>query len=93
MITTTEIEKLASLSRIAVTAEEKELLRKDIESILSYVAKVQAHAGEAVVPPLSAHRNIFREDKDSHESGLYTEALLAAAPQSEKGYVVVKKIL
>lgn len=37
--------------------------------------------------------NVMREDGEPHESGLYTEKLLSAAPQREGQYIKVKKIL
>lgn len=37
--------------------------------------------------------NVMREDTEPHESGIYTEKLLSAAPQREGQYIKVKKIL
>lgn len=41
----------------------------------------------------SGVKNVLREDGVPHESGKFTEALLAQAPKTEKGYIKVKKIL
>lgn len=38
-------------------------------------------------------KNVFREDKEPHEPGEYTEKLLKEVPEEKDGYVKVKKIL
>ena len=47
VITKEEIEKLASLSRIKLNADELKSLHRDINSILSYVKQVQEVASAA----------------------------------------------
>jgi len=94
MIRIEDVEKLARLSRIALTADEKESLRKDMDSILDYVAQVQTVSAELVLEKKAGMlRNVMREDANPHESGIFTEALLRAAPQREGNYIRVKKIL
>ena len=90
-----DIEKLAALSRIALSEEEKNSLLKDMDSILNYVDQVKEavaisveNAGEK---PYS--RNIWREDGKPHESGIFTETLLSSAPARHGQYIKVKKIL
>jgi len=90
-----EIKKLAELSRIALTEAEQEKMRGEFEVILGYVVAINRISGD--IPEgarsLVAPVNVMREDKDPHESGLYTEALLNAAPRRKGDYVKVKKIL
>jgi len=89
-----ELKKLAELARIEVDTEELSGLQKDMESVLEYVSRVKEigesafHVDEGRVP-----RNVMRDDSGQHESGIYTEELLSLAPQREKNYVKVKKIL
>ena len=92
MITQADIEKLASLARIAISDEEKASMQKDIESILEYVGQVKNISTDAVreVPNL---RNVMRDDVVTHESGEFTETLLNLAPAREGNYLKVKKIL
>jgi aspartyl-tRNA(Asn)/glutamyl-tRNA(Gln) amidotransferase subunit C len=97
MITKTDIEKLAELSRLHVTEEEKESLVTRLDAIISYVAQIekvgpsstsgQAHSSPALM------KNVVREDANPHETGMYTEALLSEAPQREGDFLKVKKIL
>ncbi len=95
MITTEEIEKLAMLARLALSKEETERMRKEFDSILGYVASIQKVAANVGEHPRSivAAVNVMREDRDPHESGIYTEALVGAAPRREGDYIKVKKIL
>lgn len=93
MITKADIEKLAKLSRLKLTESEKEKYLKDMESILAYVGQINAAPIKNLKPEAGAVRNVMREDDSSHESGIFTDALLKLAPRSESGRVKVKKIL
>ncbi len=94
MISIKEVEKLAQLSRIALTTEEKESLRKDMDSILGLVDQVKkVSAGEVSEKKAGSLRNVFREDGSPHESGIFTEVLISSAPRREGNYIRVKKIL
>ena len=96
MIELKDIEKLAELSRINVSGEEKQTFLKDIESILNYVDQIKTVA-EGADMTMSRQEtelvNVFREDKDCHDSGRFTEALIESAPEKENGFIRVKKIL
>jgi aspartyl-tRNA(Asn)/glutamyl-tRNA(Gln) amidotransferase subunit C len=93
MITKQEIQKLADLSRIAVSEVEMEALRKDIDNILGYVGEIQTVSAEPDFAFEPAGRNVFRSDENPIESGRDTEELLKLAPARQAGYLKVKKIL
>ncbi len=93
MITKAEIEKLASLSRVALTPAEKDSFTTQIDAILDYVDQLKKVSSETVSDTASTQVNVFREDTGAHASGLHTEALLANAPEREGQYVKVKKII
>jgi aspartyl-tRNA(Asn)/glutamyl-tRNA(Gln) amidotransferase subunit C len=98
MIEIKDVEKLAELSRIAISDSEKESFRKEIDSILGYVEQIKKVGAtlndeqSALMQP-GLVRNIFRMDENAHESALYTEDLLANALQRQGNYFKVKKIL
>ncbi len=100
MIERKEVEKLAALARITIPEGEMEKVRKDMGAILDYVGQIN-EANELATdiqedPSSIAQfgvKNVMREDGEPHESGIYTERLLKAAPKSEDGYFKVKKIL
>jgi aspartyl-tRNA(Asn)/glutamyl-tRNA(Gln) amidotransferase subunit C len=92
-----EVLKLAKLSRIRISDEEASSLVKDFDAILQYVGQVKQALKDA--PDVEktkedyVRRNIMRDDENAHESGIYTEELLNAAPKREGQFVKVKKIL
>lgn len=88
-----DIDKLAGLARIEIPAAEKKTLCQEVDSILNYVGEIQKLSGEVLDKEAGVVRNVFREDKDPHLPGAFTEELLAEAPEKEEGYVRVKKIL
>ena len=92
-ITEADIESLARLSKLALTAEEKKAYTGDIESILAYISEIQSVAGELPEHVVGKVKNVLRPDTSPHESGIHTEALLGAAPKRKGQYVLVKKIL
>lgn len=92
MIERKDIEKLGTLSRIALSEEEKDLFVSEIDSILAYVGRVKdVQAGSGGTIGLVS--DVFREDGAPHESGIFTEAILSSAPKREGNYLKVKKIL
>ena len=95
MITLKEIEKLALLSRVSLSPEEKEKMQGEFDAILEYVATIQKASTSATerTPSIIAQKNVMREDASPHETGLHTEALVGAAPEREGDYIKVKKIL
>lgn len=88
-----EVLKLAKLARIEIPDSEAETLSHEFEAILGYVAEIK---NAKLVPQEASSinlKNVMREDDNPHESGMYTEALLAEAPKRKGDYVEVKKIL
>lgn len=93
MIYKEDIAKLAELARIEVNETEMKSLAKDIEAILSYVEQVKDVSVANDTEEKGGLVNVFRADSAPHESGIFTDALISAAPEKEDGYVKVKKIL
>ncbi len=94
MITLRDIDNLAELARLELSAEEKAGFEKDLNSILTYVGEVQnitAELGDSDQPDLT--RNTMRDDIVTIETGAYTRSLVDAAPTHDKDYIKVKKIL
>lgn len=87
-----DIEKLSNLARIKLSEEEKASLAKEIDSILAYVDQIK-EAGAIASANQNYQRNVMRSDDTPHESGVFTDKLLSAAPDREKNYFKVKKIL
>lgn len=96
-ITQSDIKKLAALSRMELSEEESLQYAKEIDSILAYVHQIQEVTETANFPgQMSPHmvprRNMLREDiVEPLETK--QEDLVHLAPESQDGYIKVKKIL
>lgn len=89
-----DIEHLATLARIELTEEEAEALAADITDILRYIGEIQEiTALSQDEKKVGALHNVMREDGEPHESGIYSEDLLDAAPERKEQYIQVQKIL
>lgn len=87
-----DVAALAKLARLEVSADELERLEKEIPEILAFVETIQSVSGDVVLEAPEV-RNVMRTDENPHESGVFTKTLLDAAPASEDGYLLVKKVL
>ncbi len=93
MIEKNDIEHIAELSRINLTAEEKEKFQKDIDEILSYVEKLKQLNLDDIEPMShligkdSTLREDYSEDSDSRD------AIINLFPEKEKKFLKVKSIL
>ncbi len=93
MISKDDVKKLATLSRVAVSDDELEKARQDLDSIISYVSQVSEALVTSEIQKTYDNTNVFRDDINPHESGIHTETLLASAPSREGNYLKVKNIL
>ncbi len=92
MISKADIEKLANLSRLALTDKEKDLFSNEIGAILGYISNINSLVSNDDTP-VYGNKNILREDVVIHITSEYTDKLIANAPEREGNYVKVKKIL
>src|SRR5574337_155012 len=92
-ITLQEVEHVARLARLELTAEEKERMRAQLDSILSYIDKLNELDTSAVEP--TSHvlpmTNVFREDEVTPP--LSQEAALMNGPDRHDLFFRVPRIL
>ena len=92
-ITIKEVEHVARLARLELTDEEKERMRAQLDSILSYIDKLDELDTSAVEP--TSHvlpmMNVFRDDEV--RSSLSQEETLANAPDRQDLFFRVPRIL
>ncbi len=92
-ITVEEVEHVARLARLELTTEEKQRMRAQLDSILSYIDKLNELDTSAVEP--TSHvlpmTNVFREDEVT--PSLAQEAVLANAPDRHDLFFRVPRIL
>ena len=88
-----EIEQIAELARLSLKPEEKAKLKKDLESILSYVEQLKAVPTDYVEP--TSHvlnlENVFRADEIKPAN--IREEVLKHAPHREGSFFKVPKII
>jgi len=92
-ITIKEVEHVARLARLELTEEEKERMRAQLDSILSYIDKLN-ELDTSVVEPTShvlPMTNVFREDEV--RPSLSQEEALANAPDRQDLFFRVPRIL
>ena len=88
-----EVKKIAVLARLDLTDKETALLASQLGEILNYVERLSALPLEGVEPlshPLTL-ANVLR--KDTPSTSLDAPKALDGAPDSERGFFRVPKIL
>lgn len=92
-ITVADVEHVARLARLDLSAEEKELFAGQMGAILGYVETLKELDTEGVVPTSHAvpMENSFREDRVSSSIGL--ENALANAPARAGSFFAVPKVI
>jgi aspartyl-tRNA(Asn)/glutamyl-tRNA(Gln) amidotransferase subunit C len=92
-ITRTEVEKVANLARLNLSEEELSTMTGQLDTILSYVAKLDELDTSGV--PTTTHafsiNNAFRDDEV--QQSLSREDALANAPRDNGEAFVVPKII
>jgi len=86
------VRALASLAKLEVSDEELAKLEREIPDILKFVETIQSVSGKETAPS-PALINVMRADDNPHEGGIYTEALINAAPASVDNRIAVKQVL
>ncbi len=92
-LTLEEVEHIARLARLKLTAEEKARYREQLSAILDYAARLQS-LDTAGIPPTSSvlpPRTVLRADEPG--PCLKREELLANAPETSEGQYRVPPVL
>ncbi len=92
-MTLQDIDNLALLARIEMSQAEKEEFLANMESILGYINQVQTANVDEVVYGTDDLQNVMREDENPYPAGLFTEKILAEAPETQDGFIKVKQII
>ena len=92
-ITMKEVDDVARLARLALSDEEKERMRRELDGILSYIDKLRALDTEGVPPTSHAvpMTNVMREDEP--EPSLPQSEMLANAPDRSGEFFRVPRII
>jgi aspartyl-tRNA(Asn)/glutamyl-tRNA(Gln) amidotransferase subunit C len=92
-ITLGEVEHVARLARLALSAEEKERMRRELDGILAYIDKLRGLDTEGVEPTSHAvpMTNVMREDEP--RLSFPRADMLANAPDPNGDFFRVPKII
>lgn len=93
-LTAKEVEYIAGLARIGMTATEKKKFQNQISSILDYVKKLDEVNTLGVEPTaqVSGVINALRVDEVKPQTRETMENLVKAAPMREEGLVKTKAV-
>jgi len=92
-ITIEEVEKMASLSMLYLSDDDKKMLQSSLESILSHAQRLNGLDTKDVQPTtyILKQQNVFREDVPLQKRR--REELLRNAPEQEDGYFIVPQVV
>ena len=92
-ITPKEVSHVADLARLHMSQEEIDAMAKQLDDILTYVAKLNELDTGSIIPTTHAISivNAFREDEE--KLSLEREKILANAPQQNSESFVVPKVI
>jgi len=93
MINKETVVKVAQLSKLKLTEEEVQLFSKQLGDILSFIEKLEELDTENILPFYEINQQEAPMRDDIPEKGLSNEEALSNAPQSEKGFFVVPRVV
>ncbi len=83
-LTLVEVEHIARLARLELSASEKERLQEQLSQILDYAATLQQIDVEGIPPTFSVIEALESTRPDAPRPGLSLEQILQNAPQAEQ---------
>ena len=94
-ITRKDVEYVARLARLELSAEEKDKFAGQLESILSYIDKLNTLDTKNIQPTSHAIslNNVWREDELAQCPESAREMILNNAPEREDDFFKVKKVI
>jgi aspartyl-tRNA(Asn)/glutamyl-tRNA(Gln) amidotransferase subunit C len=87
------IAKLEHLAKLSLSAEEREMMKKDLGNILEMIDKIQEVDTSNVEPLryINADVNVLREDLA--KNAISNEQALRNAPSKSEPYITVPKVI
>jgi aspartyl-tRNA(Asn)/glutamyl-tRNA(Gln) amidotransferase subunit C len=92
-LTITEVEHIANLARLELSAEEIARYREQLSAILEYAIRLQSVDTSQIEAAASANIAALPLREDIVRSGLDIQAILRNAPQSEDSQFRVPPVL
>lgn len=93
-LSTSDVTHVAALARLALTDDEQEHFRTQLDAILSYINTLNTLNTDAISPTIHSMKSLqhaLRED--SVQPSLVHEKALMNAPEKEGRFFKVKKVI
>jgi aspartyl-tRNA(Asn)/glutamyl-tRNA(Gln) amidotransferase subunit C len=87
------VTKIARLARIKVTEQEKEVLTRELGSILKMIEELNQVNTDGVEPLTSVVQMQLFEREDKVTDGNIVDKILSNAPEKTAGFFVVPKVV
>ncbi len=87
------VARIAALARIKVPEGEQEHLAHELSNILDWIAQLNEVPTDGIEPMASVADMRLPEREDIVTDGNIRERILANAPQAQKGFFVVPKVV
>lgn len=92
-VDTATVKRIARLARIAVSEEEADALKGELNSILQWVEQLGELDVEGVEPLTSVVEMKMKKREDVVTDGDRAADIVKNAPETEDGYFVVPKVI
>lgn len=94
MASVDDVERLAGLARIDISAEDRARIAGEFESILEYISQLnELDIATDGAPRLPKLHNAFRTDADAYKPATWTERIVRLFPAKVGNALSVKKII
>lgn len=88
-----QIKKIADMARLSIDEAYMDNLAADFDAILNYIDQISSVDVGDISDFQPRVKNVMREDDNEYEAGVYTDDIMANAPDTKDGYIKVKKVL
>lgn len=92
-VTTIEVQKIASLARLAMSEQDAAALAPELNKILGFVEQLEEVDTSSVAPMAAVIPNTLRLREDAVTDGDVREKVLANAPARQGGFFGVPKVI
>ncbi len=92
MATPEDVQKLASLARLSVPADELPTFAKEFDAVIAYVGQLETLSiGETA--EILPYQNVLREDGEPTPPGTWTQKITEQFPERSGDSLSVKQII
>jgi aspartyl/glutamyl-tRNA(Asn/Gln) amidotransferase C subunit len=93
MADSSDVARLAALSRISVPPAELESFAKDFDSIITYIGQLDGLDLASTAPAVPLLHNVFRVEGAPDVARIFSEKIIAQFPSRDGDSLSVKKII